>query len=403
MTRVPVRASRMSVVGTETAFEVLAEVKRLEAQGRRIYNFAIGEPDFDTPEHIKQAGIAAIRDNYTHYSPSAGIQPLREAIARVAGRLRGLRFSADEVVVTPGAKPIIYYTLLSCVDPGDEVIYPNPGFPIYESAIRLAGAVPVPLYLREHRGFVFDPDELSSRITPRTRLVILNSPHNPTGGVLSREVLAWVAQLAVEHDLWVLSDEIYSRILFDGEFVSIAALPDMRARTIVLDGFSKIYAMTGWRLGYGIMPAPVAADVARLVTNVESCTATFTQMAGIAALEGPQEPSEAMVAEFRARRDLVVELLDQVPGVRVSPPSGAFYVYPNVTEACRRVGAKDAREFASRMLHEAGVALLAGTAFGTPDPEEDQQYVRLSYAASREQLREGIARMREWVEKGGAR
>lgn len=398
----PVRASRMNVVGTETAFEVLAEVKRLEAAGRRVFNFAIGEPDFDTPEHIKQAGIAAIRDNYTHYAPSAGIAPLREAIAREAGRFRGLRLSPDEVVVTPGAKPIIYYTLLSCVDPGDEVIYPNPGFPIYESAIRLAGAVPVPVYLREERGFAFDPDELARHITPRTRLVVLNSPHNPTGGVLSRDVLAEVARLAREHDLWVLSDEIYSRIVFDREFVSIASLPGMRERTVILDGFSKTYAMTGWRLGYGIMPAPIAESVARLVTNVESCTATFTQMAGVAALEGPQEPVQAMVAEFRARRDLVVELLNGIPGVRVGVPAGAFYVFPNVTEACRRVGAADARQFAARLLQEAGVAVLARTAFGTPAPEEDQQYVRLSYAASREQLREGIGRMREWVERGGS-
>ncbi|MEW6046497.1 MAG: pyridoxal phosphate-dependent aminotransferase [Bacillota bacterium] len=392
----------MNAVGTETAFEVLAEVKRLEAAGRRVYNFAIGEPDFNTPEHVKQAGIAAIRDNYTHYSPSAGIAPLREAIAREAGRFRALSFSADEVVVTPGAKPIIYYTLLSCVDPGAEVIYPNPGFPIYESAIRLAGAVPVPVYLREERGFAFDPDELAARITPRTRLIILNSPHNPTGGVLGRDVLEAVARLAVEHDLWVLSDEIYSRILFDREFVSIASLPGMKERVIVLDGFSKTYAMTGWRLGYGIMPKAVAESVARLVTNVESCTATFTQMAGVAALEGSQEPVRAMVAEFKARRDLVVELLNAIPGVRVGVPAGAFYVFPNVTEACRRVGTADARVFASRLLQEAGVAVLGRPAFGTPAPDEDQQYVRLSYAASRQELQEGLSRMREWVAEAAA-
>lgn len=397
----PARAARMTQVGTETAFEVLAEVRRLEAEGRRIHNFAIGEPDFDTPEHVKQAGMAAIRENHTHYSPSAGIQPLRDAIARVAGQLRGMRLSPEEVVVTPGAKPIIYYALLSCVDPGDEVVYPNPGFPIYESAIRLAGAVPVPVYLREERSFAFDPGDLERRITPRTRLVILNSPHNPTGGVLPREVLEEVARLAVRHDLWVLSDEIYGRILFEGEFTSVASLPGMRERTVILDGFSKIYAMTGWRLGYGIMPAAVAKDVARLVTNVESCTATFTQMAGIAALEGPQEPSDKMVAEFRARRDLVVELLGRIPGVRVAKPSGAFYVYPNVTEACRRVGARDAREFAGRLLQEAGVALLSGSAFGTPEPGESRQYVRLSYAASQEHLRDGIARIHRWVEQAG--
>ena len=397
----PARATRMDAVGTETAFEVLAQVKRLEATGRKVYNFAIGEPDFDTPESIKQAGIAAIRENHTHYSPSAGIAPLREAIARHAGRLRGLSLSPDEVVVTPGAKPIIYYTLLACVDPGDEVIYPNPGFPIYESAIRLAGAVPVPVYLREERGFAFDPAELAERITDRTRLVILNSPHNPTGGVLGADVLSEVARLAIEHDLWVLSDEIYSRIVFDRPFSSIASLPGMRERTVILDGFSKTYAMTGWRLGYGIMPVPIAEAVARLVTNVESCTATFTQMAGVAALEGSQEPVREMVAEFAARRDLVVGLLNEVPGVRVGVPAGAFYVFPNVTEACRRVGAPDARTFASRLLEEAGVAVLARTAFGTPAPDEDQQFVRLSYAASREQLREGILRMRRWVERGG--
>ncbi|NLG67981.1 MAG: pyridoxal phosphate-dependent aminotransferase, partial [Firmicutes bacterium] len=305
----PARATRMDAVGTETAFEVLAQVKRLEATGRKVYNFAIGEPDFDTPDSIKQAGIAAIRENHTHYSPSAGIAPLREAIARHAGRLRGLSLSPDEVVVTPGAKPIIYYTLLACVDPGDEVIYPNPGFPIYESAIRLAGAVPVPVYLREERGFAFDPAELAERITDRTRLVILNSPHNPTGGVLGADVLSEVARLAIEHDLWVLSDEIYSRIVFDRPFSSIASLPGMRERTVILDGFSKTYAMTGWRLGYGIMPVPIAEAVARLVTNVEACTATFTQMAGVAALEGSQEPVREMVAEFAARRDLVVGLL----------------------------------------------------------------------------------------------
>lgn len=390
----------MSRVGTETAFEVLAEVRRLQAAGRRIYNFAIGEPDFDTPAHIKQAGMAAIRDNYTHYAPSAGIEPLREAIARFAGRWRGVRFAADEVVVTPGAKPIIYYSLLACVEPGEEVIYPNPGFPIYESAIHLAGAVAVPLYLREERGFAFDPDDLARRITPRTRMIIINSPHNPTGAVLGRQALKWVREAALEHDLWVLSDEIYSRIVYDGEFVSIVSLPGMKERTIILDGFSKAYAMTGWRLGYGLMPAAVAESVTRLVTNVESCTATFTQVAGLAALEGPQDAVEAMVAELRARRDLVVGLLNQIPGVRAAVPSGAFYVFPNVTEACRLKKVHDARELARRLLQEAGVAVLPRSAFGSPAADEDQQYLRLSYAASREDLQEGLRRFSAWVEEG---
>ena len=394
----PPLASRMSLVGTETAFEVLAEVKRLEASGRRVYNFAIGEPDFNTPAHVKQAAIAAIRENHTHYSPSAGIWALRETIARVAGRQRDLKVSPEEVVVTPGAKPIIYYSILACVEPGQEVIYPNPGFPIYESAIRLAGAVPVPVFLREEQGFSLDPDALARLVTARTRMIILNSPHNPTGGVWGPQVLSGVRELALEHDLWVLSDEIYNRIVYDAPFASIASLADMKERTIILDGFSKTYAMTGWRLGFGIMPVPVAESVARLVTNVESCTATFTQMAGIAALEGPQDDVERMVAEFRARRDLVVERLNRVPGVRAQLPAGAFYVFPNVTEACRRKGVADAREFARRLLQEAGVAVLARSAFGTPASGEDQQYVRLSYAASREELEEGIRRLHQWVE-----
>ena len=281
----------MESLGTETAFEVLAEVRALEAQGRDIISFAIGEPDFSTPEHIKQAAIAAIERNETHYSPSAGIMPLRQTIAEYISRTRGISAKPENVVVTPGAKPIIFYTILACVNPGDEVIYPNPGFPIYESVINFVGAKAIPAPLLESRQFRFDLDDLRAKITDRTKLIILNSPHNPTGGMLSKEDLEVVAEIARERDIWVLSDEVYSRMVFDGEFRSIASLPGMQDRTVILDGFSKTYAMTGWRLGYGVMPESLAVDVARLVTNVESCTATFTQYAGIEALTGSQDPS----------------------------------------------------------------------------------------------------------------
>ncbi|REJ37274.1 MAG: aspartate aminotransferase [Bacillota bacterium] len=387
----------MGQLGTETAFSVLAEVKRLEAQGRSVVNFAIGEPDFDTPEHIKQAGIDALRRNETHYSPSAGIMPLRSAIARHVGETRGIDARPEHVVVTPGAKPIIFYSILALVEPGDEVIYPNPGFPIYESVIRFAGGRPVPAPLLETKGFRLDVDAVARLVTDRTRMIIINSPHNPTGSVLTRADLEALAELARRHDLWVLSDEIYSRIVFDGEFVSIASLPGMQERTIILDGFSKIYAMTGWRLGYGVMPEFLAEAVARLVTNCESCTATFTQYAGIAALTGPQQPSLAMVDEFRARRDMIVAGLNAIPGVTCHLPGGAFYVFPNVTGLCRRLGLPDAKALQERLLQDAGVAVLARSAFGAPLEDEREQYVRFSYATSRENIAEGLRRMQAFA------
>ncbi|MFO7310956.1 MAG: pyridoxal phosphate-dependent aminotransferase [Bacillota bacterium] len=390
-------AARMGQLGTETAFSVLAEVKRLEAQGRSVVNFAIGEPDFDTPEHIKQAGIDALRRNETHYSPSAGIMPLRSAIARHVGETRGIDARPEHVVVTPGAKPIIFYSILALVEPGDEVIYPNPGFPIYESVIRFAGGRPVPAPLLETKGFRLDVDAVARLVTDRTRMIIINSPHNPTGSVLTRADLEALAELARRHDLWVLSDEIYSRIVFDGEFVSIASLPGMQERTIILDGFSKIYAMTGWRLGYGVMPEFLAEAVARLVTNCESCTATFTQYAGIAALTGPQQPSLAMVDEFRARRDMIVAGLNAIPGVTCHLPGGAFYVFPNVTGLCRRLGLPDAKALQERLLQDAGVAVLARSAFGAPLEDEREQYVRFSYATSRENIAEGLRRMQAFA------
>lgn len=390
-------AARMGQLGTETAFTVLAEVKRLEAEGRSVINFAIGEPDFDTPAHIKQAGIAALQRNETHYSPSAGIMPLRSAIAGHVAESRGIEATPEEVVVTPGAKPIIFYSVLALVEPGDEVIYPNPGFPIYESVIRFAGGKPVPAPLLESKGFRLDVEAVARQVNDRTRMIIINSPHNPTGSVLTRDDLEALAELARRHNIWVLSDEIYGRILFDGEFASIAQLPGMRERTIILDGFSKIYAMTGWRLGYGVMPPFLAEAVARLITNCESCTATFTQHAGIAALTGPQDDAAAMVAEFRARRDMIVDGLNAIPGVRCHRPGGAFYVFPNVTGLCRRLGLPGAKALQDRLLQEAGVAVLARSAFGAPFEGEDQEYVRFSYATSRENIAEGLRRLRAFA------
>ncbi|HQD40187.1 MAG: pyridoxal phosphate-dependent aminotransferase [Firmicutes bacterium] len=392
-------AQRVNRLGTETAFEVLATVKQLEAEGRSIISFAIGEPDFDTPQNIKDAGCRAIQNNETHYGPSAGIMPLREAIAKYISETRNISVKPEHVVVTPGAKPIIFHGILACVDPGDEVIYPNPGFPIYESMINFVGAKPVPLPLVEEKNFSFDVQQLRSLVTEKTKMIIINSPQNPTGGVLSKEDLEAVAELAIEHDLWVISDEIYSRLVFDGEFRSITAIPGMQERTIIIDGFSKTYAMTGWRLGYGVMNEKLAETVARLETNSESCTATFTQWAGIEALTGPQDRAEAMAAEFRRRRDLIVEGLNQIEGITCCKPGGAFYVYPNVTGACKRLGLADSREFQRYLLYEAGVAVLARTCFGKRNQGEDQEYVRLSYATSTEQIQEGLARIKKAVER----
>lgn len=391
------RAERMSRLGTENAFEVLAEVAKLAAQGRDIVSFAIGEPDFDTPENVKAAGIRAITENQTHYGPSAGLLALREKIAEYVSTTRGIDVSPDEVVVTPGAKPILFHGILACIDPGDEVIYPNPGFPIYESVINFVGAKPVPLALREEREFSFDPDELRGKVSPRTKMIILNSPQNPTGGVLERRDLEAVAELATKYDLWVISDEVYSRILFDGEFSSIVSIPGMKERTIIIDGFSKTYAMTGWRLGYGVMPRGLAKDVARLETNCESCTATFTQWAGVEALTGPQDATAAMVKEFRERRDLIVEGLNSIEGIKCLAPKGAFYVFPNITGACRKLGLKDSKEFQERLLYEGGVAVLPRTAFGMRNEGEEEEYIRLSYATSKANIVEGLRRLKAFV------
>lgn len=392
-------ANRMERLGTETAFEVLAEVNKLKAKGKDIISFAIGEPDFDTPSNIIEAGSKALHEGYTHYGPSAGLMPFRESIARYISRTRGIEVSPEEVVVTPGAKPIIFFSILSCINEGDEVIYPNPGFPIYESVINFVGAKAVPLPLLEEKDFRFDVDMLREKITDKTKLIIINSPQNPTGGILTKSDLESIADLAKEKDIWVFSDEIYCNMVYDGEFQSIASIPGMKERTIILDGFSKTYAMTGWRLGFGVMNPELATHFTRLATNSVSCTATFIQMAGIEALEGPQGESEKMIREFNSRRDVIVEALNNVNGISCKNPGGAFYVFPNVTQVCRNLNLKNSKEFQQYLLYEADVAVLARTCFGRKNQEEDQEYIRLSYATSRENILEGVKRIKEAVEK----
>jgi aspartate aminotransferase len=386
-------AERMERLGDENAFVVLAEVQRLEAQGRDIVSLAIGDCDFPTPQNIQQAAHDAIQAGWTHYAPSQGLPALREAAARYLSRSRHIPVDPEEIVVTPGAKPILFFSLLACINPGDEVFYPNPGFPIYESVIRFVGGVPVPLALREERSFRFDPDELRRWVTNRTRMVILNSPNNPTGGVLTLEELEAVAEVAQERDLWVLSDEVYCRYLYGVPHHSIASLPGMKERTILLDGHSKTFAMTGWRLGFAAAPPELVARLSQLITNSVSCTASFTQMAGVEALDGPQEAVEAMIGTFRERRDMLVSGLNQIEGVRCALPEGAFYVYPNVTELCQRKGFATAEELQQRLLHDAGVAVLCRTHFGSRNVGESEEYLRLSFATSSDNLQEALDRM----------
>jgi len=381
-------AERMSRLGTETAFEVLARARALEARGRNVVHLEIGEPDFETPEHIRLAAKQALDEGYTHYGPAPGLPELREAIARVAGEQRGLMFAPEQVVVTPGAKPILFYVMLATLNEGDEAIYPDPGFPIYESVIRFLGARPVPVPLPEERDFRLDLDALAARLSQRTRLLILNSPHNPTGSVLTREDVGHIADLVRGRDLLVLSDEIYGRLLYEGEHVSIATMPGMLDQTCILDGFSKTYAMTGWRLGYGIMPPDLAERVTRIVVNSNSCTASFVQRAGIAALEGPQECVTTMLAEFRRRRDAIVDGLNALPGISCRVPHGAFYAFPNITGT-----GYSSERFADLLLEQHGVAVLAGTSFG-PGGEG---YLRLSYANSLANIRLALERIGDAV------
>jgi aspartate/methionine/tyrosine aminotransferase len=377
-------SERMARLGTETAFDVLVRARELEGRGRDVIHLEIGEPDFDTPAHVIDAAAAALRTGATRYGPPAGLPELREAVAADSARRRGVAATPDMVVVTPGGKPILFFVVLALIDPGDEVLYPDPGFPIYESMIRYVGGVPVPVRLIEELGFAVDVDQLVSRLGPRTRLVILNDPHNPTGGVIPEDGLRAIAEAAARHGVPVLSDEIYSRIRYAGTHTSIAALPGMEPLAIVLDGFSKTYAMTGWRLGYGIMPVAMAQAVARLQTNSTSCTATFTQLAGVAALRGDQSPVDRMVAEFRRRRDVIVAGLRAIPGIRCAQPQGAFYAFPDVTGTGIR-----ARDLADRLLGEAGVACLPGTAFG----DGGDGHLRLSYANSLERIQEALSRI----------
>ena len=383
-------SQRMARLGTETAFEVLARARALEAKGRDVIHLEIGEPDFDTPAHISDAAVEALRGGATHYGPPAGVPELREAVAEDSTRRRGVRATSEMVVVTPGAKPIMFFVILALVDEGDEVLYPNPGFPIYESMIRYIGGNPVPVRLLEERGFTLDVDQLVSRVGPRTRLIILNYPHNPTGGTIPESGLRAIADAAAQWGVPVLSDEIYARILYDGEHISIARMPGMEPLAIILDGFSKTYAMTGWRLGYGIMPAPMAQVVAKLQTNSTSCTATFSQLAAVRALRGDQSPVDAMVAEFRRRRDATVDGLRAIPGFSCARPKGAFYVFPNIT----RTG-YSSKPLADRLLDEAGVACLSGTAFG----EFGEGHLRFSYANSMENIQEALKRIRGMLER----
>ncbi len=396
----PAISNRSNSLGTENAFVVLAEVNKLQREGKDIISFCIGQPDFPTPKNIQEAAIDAIRGGKHGYTPSAGIQELREAVARYLGSMRGLTISPDDVVIGAGAKPFIAYAILCCTDygAGDEVIYPNPGFPIYESQINAHGAVPVPIFLREKRQFAFDPNELADKITAKTKLLILNSPQNPTGGILSRQNMEDIAAVLRKHpQVWVYADDIYCRLVYDGKFISIAELPGMQERTIITDGASKTWAMTGWRLGFAANKA-LAPHFVRWVTNTDSCASQISQWAAVEALNGTQEYADAMRQSFLERRDLIVGLLNDVPGVTCQSPGGAFYAWPNVTEACRMIKAEDSEEFRARLLHEAGVALLADIHFGPRVPDEGQ-HVRFSYAASNEAIKNGVARMANFIKQ----
>ncbi len=378
----------MARLGTETAFEVLSKAKALERTGRSIIHLEIGEPDFSTPPHIVEAAVDALRGGWTHYSPSAGLPELREAIASYVSRTRGVAVEPDEVVVVPGGKPIMFYVMLALVDEGDEVIYPNPGFPIYESMIRYAGGTPVPIPLREERDFAMDVDEMARLITPSTKLIILNSPQNPTGGVLARDDIERAAAAIGDRNILVLADEIYSRLQFAGKPFSMMSVPGMQERTILLDGFSKTYAMTGWRIGYGVMRADLAAQITRLMTNSNSCTASFTQRAALAALAGDQSAVDAMRLEFERRSRAFVTGLNRIRGFSAHMPKGAFYVFANIT-----LTGWASKPLADVLLEEAGVAALSGTAFGS----YGEGYLRFSVANSMENLIEALARIDAWV------
>jgi len=384
-------ADRMKTLGTETAFEVLAKAKALEKQGKEIVHLEIGEPDFDTPKNIKDAATRALNSGYTHYTPSAGMPELRQAVADYISKTRKLDVKPEEVVITPGGKPIMFFSILALVNPGDEVMYPNPGFPIYESMINFVGARPVPIQLKEQNEFGLDTEYVKKMITKKTKMIILNSPENPTGGVVTREQLNAVADsISGRNDVFVLSDEIYSRIIYEGKHESITQFSGMKDKTILLDGFSKTYAMTGWRLGYGVMRKDLAEKVAQLMTNSNSCTCAFTQLAGVEALTGPQKEPERMDQEFRKRRDIIVPGLNNIEGITCKKPHGAFYVFPNITGT-----GMDSRTLQDHLLNNAGVAALAGTSFG----KYGEGYLRLSFANSIENIKKALDRIAKAVKK----
>lgn len=378
-------AERMSRLGTETAFEVLQKAKLLESKGKEVIHLEIGEPDFDTPKNIREKAKKALDEGYTHYGPSAGLPDARAAIAEYISKTRKIKVDAEEVVFTPGGKPILFFVILALVNRKEEVIYPNPGFPIYESMINFVGGKAVPIPVREENEFDIDLGELSPLLSEKTKLLILNSPANPTGGVMSKETLMQLARMLKKYpDAAILSDEIYSEILYEGEHCSLASLPEMKDRTIILDGFSKTFAMTGWRAGYGVMPKSLVPAITRLMTNSNSCTASFTQIACIEALHGPQDEVKKMIAEFRKRRDAIVSGLNQIPGFSCRSPKGAFYVFPNIKST-----GKSSKDLADFLLNEAGVACLSGTAFGS----FGEGYLRFSYANSVENIQKALKKI----------
>jgi aspartate/methionine/tyrosine aminotransferase len=384
-------AKRMEGLGTETAFEVLAKAKALEKQGRDIVHLEIGEPDFSTPVNIQEAAVKAMKAGYTHYVPAPGIPDLRNAIAESLSKSRGINVDPEEVVVTPGAKPIIFFSILACIEPGDEVMYPNPGFPIYESMINFVGAKPVPMVLKEENDFSVDNDEILKSISKKTKMIILNSPENPTGGVLSKDNLEAIADATRKRDdLLILSDEVYSRIIYEGKHESISSLPGMKEKTILMDGFSKTYAMTGWRLGYAAMYKELAQKVTQLIINSVSCSSAFSQMAGVEALKGPQDEPKKMVEEFRKRREVIVSGLNKIKGVTCKKPHGAFYVFPNVKSF-----GMESKKLSDYCLNKAGVAVLSGTAFGS----YGEGYLRLSFANSVENIKKALQRISEALEQ----
>ncbi len=381
-------AERMNRLGTETAFEVLLKARRLEAEGADIIHLEIGEPDFDTPKNIIDAGVNALNNGFTHYGPSPGLQEVRDRIAEEVSNTRGISVTGENVVITPGGKPIMFFAILALVEEGDEVLYPNPGFPIYESMINFAGGAPAPMKLLAERDFRIDVDEVAGQITPRTKMMIINSPNNPCGSIIEREDLEALADLARENDIVVLSDEIYSRFLYEGEHHSITQFEGMRDRAIILDGFSKTYAMTGWRIGYGVMPVELVEPIARLGTNSVSCTAAFTQMAAMEAIDGPQDEAYHIVEEFRKRRDIIVNGLNEIRGIRCPMPKGAFYIFPSVEGT-----GMTSREFADGLLQEGGVASLAGESFG----QYGKGCVRFSFANSAENIERALERIDKFV------